>query len=431
LISLLAVRHARAERNPESSPDKTQEPRREPDVSAEAPQPRAAAKPPSAADDDDDVSWNSGPPGIGLGFITLNVMLQARYRETFAARSDNPRSGYALREDAFIRRDDGFRIRRLYLRVRADPSPWFAARVVLNFARLDRGELKGVVRQAYGRISPLPDRIELAAGVLELPYSIMKMDSAASLELADRGEASELVTDLDYAGRDVGLSLMLAPLRKPKHLRLTLGVYRGHAHDENASPVGALGARLESKPLKGLRVGVSLMHEPYEQHYRQPLETDDDEVVPNPRDPLYPRERSWARGTAWGADISYHRKRFMLRGEAMLGDRVDIDERYGARVFYAAWALLAYRFEVGPVALLPAARAEWLDADADHSVGTRRTFTLAMNVILSEHLRLLVDVTHIDVDDDSPILNPPGPLPVTPYLDLDRTQATAQLQVQI
>jgi hypothetical protein len=423
---------------PQPQPQLQAEPDREAERGPLAPPPPTAAGseqkapmplPPTAADDEE--AFNPEAAGLSFGFVQLNALLQMRYMQTFAAASRHDRGGYALREDNWIRRDDGFRLRRLYLRLRADPSPWFAARVVLNFARLDRGELKGVVRQAYGRVSPLPNRLEISAGVLELPYSIMKMDSAASLELADRGEAAELVTDLDFAGRDIGVALMFAPLAKPRHLRLTFGAFRGHAQDEHASPFGTLSARAETKPVKSLRLGVSFVHQPYDVRYARPFETDDEDVLPTPRDPLYPRERSWASGSGWSADVTYSRKRFMVRGEGMLGDRIDYDERYGARAFYALWALLAYRFEVGPLQLLPALRAEWLDADMDQNVGVRRTYTFALTAILSEHVRVLFDVTHIDVQDDSPMLDPPGPLPVMPYLDLDRTQATMQLQVEI
>ena len=55
---------------------------------------------------------------------------------------------------------------------------------------------------------------------------------------------------------------MAAPLPKAKYLEITAGIFRGHAHGEQASPLGAIGARVESKPFKGLRLGVDFIAQP-------------------------------------------------------------------------------------------------------------------------------------------------------------------------
>jgi hypothetical protein len=387
---------------------------------------------PSAATDED--AW-TGPrdqrPATELGVIRLNTLLQTRYVSTVNSASTHPIPSYALRENYLVRQGDGFQLRRAYLRMNASPTPWFMGRVVLDFAKFERGGIKRLVRQAYGQFAAIPDHLEIAVGVVKLPLSIMKLDSAARFELADAGPLTELASELDFAGRDVGLRVMLAPFNRAKLARLTLGVYRGHAYDEHASPLSTLGARLESKPVKGLRLGLSVVHQPYDLRYRQPFETSDEDVLPVASDPAFPRAKSWASGSAWSADATFHRKRLMVRAEGMLGDRVDVDERYGARSFYGAWALLSYRVSVGSVQLMPAARAEWLDADADHDVGARRTYTLALNVILSAQVRLLFDATHTDVDAQSPVIDARRPLTELPYFELDHTRATGQLQVEI
>jgi hypothetical protein len=115
----------------------------------------------------------------------------------------------------------------------------------------------------------------------------------------------------------------------------------------------------------------------------------------------------------------------------MIGDRVDVDMRYGARSFWAAWALVGYKFKTGPIALMPAARAEWLDADREHAVGGRRELTLGCNVIFSKTVQLVADVTRTDVRASTAALEQALPLAAIPYFDLAHERVTAQLQLQI
>jgi len=175
-----------------------------------------------------------------------------------------------------------------------------------------------------------------------------------------------------------------------------------------------------------------VVHHAFNHSYKRPFETSDKQVLPEPPDPLFPREQSWASGTAWGADATYrYKKHLMLRAEGLWGDRIDVDERYGARRFFGAYAMLAVRVPVGNLTVQPAARAEWLDADLQSDTGQRSVITLATQVIFSRYLRLLLDVTHMNVQDESPILDQPRPLATYPYFDLDDTRATAQLQLEI
>jgi hypothetical protein len=280
-------------------------------------------------------------------------------------------------------------------------------------------------------LRPVPAHLEIAAGVLKLPYSTLELDASADYELADFGEADDLVKDLGFAGRDIGAELMAAPLHKPKYLMLTAGVFAGHAHGEADSPLGAVGARIESKPLKGLRLGADFVAHPETVTYLRPFETSGKNLLPNPPDPLYPREQQWQKGWAWSADARYERQRLMLRAEVMEGDRVDVFSRYGAEKFGAVWALAAYRFRLGPAELMPAARIEFLDGDWEHAVGLRRELSLGLTLLYPEHVRLLFDVTRSDVQNHSPLLDQPKPLSDPPYMALDYTRFVTQLQVQI
>jgi hypothetical protein len=375
-------------------------------------------------------AWGDEPASLVAGPMSLRVLLQTRYRHTFAANSSNTRPGYALREDVLVRDGDGFGLERFFLRIAADPTPLLGFKAILDFSKLRGSDVSNVLKQAYATLRPLPDHIEIAAGIFKLPFSILELDPVARYELSSLGDADDVIKNLGFAGRDVGVEIMLAPLPKPKLLRLMLGAFRGHAKDEHASPVGALGARVESKPWKGLRVGIDVVGMPQGASYKQPFETSNKDVLPMPPDPLYPREQRFDSGKAYSADVTFSRFRLTLRAEGMLGDRVDIDRRYGARSFWAAWAVVAYRFRAGPVRLMPAARIEWLDVDREHAVGRRRLLSLGLNVLFTKTIRLLVDVTHTDVEGNTPVVEQPLPLAVFPYLELDNTRVVAQLQLE-
>ena len=371
-------------------------------------------------------------PDLQVGALEVHAFLQTRYRHGFIADSHNARPGYALREEHWAAQRDGWDLRRLYLRVTAEPSRYVSGKLVTDFARLARGSLNGFIRQAYARVTPIARRLTLDAGVIKLPYSLMKLASSARLEVADTGPSSDLARDLGYAGHDLGVRVRLAPLPKAKRLLLVLGAYRGHAYNEHDSPLGAVAGRIELHALKGLDLGASFVHHARNHSYKRPFETSDKQVLPEPPDPLFPREQAWAKGSAWGADASYrYKKHLFVRAEGLWGDRVDVDERYGARAFFGAYAMLAVRVPVGELTLQPAARAELMDADLDHDVGQRRVYTLALQIIFSKHVRLLLDATHTDVEDDSPIVDQPRPLATYPFFELDHTRATGQLQVEI
>jgi hypothetical protein len=374
--------------------------------------------------------WGDDHGGLTEGMLSFRVLLQTRYAVSTIEKSTNMRPGFALRENLLAREGDGFELNRFFLRAGADPSETLRFRAILDFAQLS-GNVKGTIKQVYMTLRPLPGHFEVSAGIFKLPFSILELDPIAEYELSDVGAADDLVKDLGFGGRDVGVELMLAPFAKPRLLRVALGVFRGQAHDEHAWPFGALGARVESKPLKWLRLGADFVAQPFSLTYSRPFDTSNKDVLPMPESALFPRAEHWAAGRAASADVTLRRWHFMLRGEAMLGDRVDVDMRYGARTFLAAWALLAYRFRLGPTHLMPALRVEWLDADREHAVGVRRSISAGVNCFFSKQVRLLIDITRTDVEAGSPLLAQPLPIPGFPYFELNRTRVVAQLQGKI
>jgi hypothetical protein len=367
----------------------------------------------------------------GLSVISLRALFQMRYTTTFAADSDSSRASYVVREENLAQQGDGWAVNRLFLRLSSDPVKYVGFKSVLDFSELLDGDPEDVVKQAYAVLRPVPERFEIAVGLFKLPFSTLELDASARFEFADMGMANQLVGDLGYAGRDLGMQVMVAPLRKPKRLRLSVGAFRGHMHDEHDLPSGILAGRVEVKPIKSLRFGADVVDHLRAVTYDRPFNTSSKDELPNPPDPLYPAQKRWGAGRAYSVDARFKKKGFMLRGEFLYGDRVDMDERYKARTFWASWGIAAYRIEAGKVTLIPAVRAEWLDSDREHGKGMYRTLSLGLTTLFLERVRVLLDVSRVDVEEHTAVLNQPKPLPESPYLALDTTRVIAQLQLEL
>jgi hypothetical protein len=363
--------------------------------------------------------------------IALRVLLQVRYTTTFGARSHASSASYREREEYLVQNGDGWEIQRLFLRLSSDPVKYVGFKAILDFAELLGDDPEDVVKQAYTTLSPLPGHLSLVIGLFKIPFFTPELDPSARFEFARFGPADELLDALDFAGRDLGLQIVGAPLRKPRWLRLSLGVFRGHAADEHDSPAGSIAGRVETKPKKSLRFGLDAVRHLRPSVYNRPFNTSDNDVLPDAPDPLYPAQQHWGKGSAYGVDARYKKKGSMLRGEFVYGDRVDVDRRYGASHFWTAWGIAAYSFGIKEVKLMPAIRAEWLDADAGHSRGLFRTLSASFTVIAWSRARFLADVTSTGVQAGTVHLNQPKPLQADPYLALSNTRLTAQLQLEL
>ena len=192
--------------------------------------------------------------GLGLSF---RLLLQTRYRHTFGADSENADELYRIPENTLARDDDGWDINRAFIGISAAPSKYLRLKMVFDLAELRHDKIRKVPKQVYAELRPIPKKLAFLVGILKLPYSTEELDSTARYELTSLGEANALVSDLGFAGRDIGAEVVVSPLAKPRHLKLMAGTFRGQANDENSSPIGAVAARAQSEPLKGLRFGTS------------------------------------------------------------------------------------------------------------------------------------------------------------------------------
>jgi hypothetical protein len=386
------------------------------------------------SDNDGDVEWGD-PWGdsqdeLKAAGLSFRFLLQAHYRQSFGESKNVDRS-YHLGEENLLHHNDGWYVNRLFWRLAAEPSKYVGYKMLLDMAEFQHNNGKQAIKQAYVALRPVPKHLHFLVGVLKLPYSIAELDPIAKYEFTKMGDANDLVKGMGFAGRDIGAEVVVSPLAKPKHLTLALGLFRGHAHDENASLIGAIGGRAESYPVKGLRLGIDFMDMPKTERYRNPFETGSKNLLPNPEDPRFPYSQTWLKGHAFSGDITFTRWKLMLRTEGMIGTRIDNDTLYHAKKFGAVWAIAAYRFPVGNFELQPALRAEWLDTDLDQSNGMRRTLAAGVAAYFVRSVRLLVDVARQDVQAQSPYIDQPLPLQAVPYNALSNTCVTGQVQVTL
>jgi hypothetical protein len=219
----------------------------------------------------------------------------------------------------------------------------------------------------------------------------------------------------------------VTPLRPRRLLSVWLGAFAGDPEEGYDVTVGKLvTARVESKPLRILRVGADLAwrtgasvgHEKYPDYEAETMVLD--------------------RGKAFSADATVFLSGFELRLEGVLGQRTDAYWRDMHSNFVATWAIAAYRFPLAGVIWMPAARAEWLDADSERSGEGRLYLTAGLTVDFTESIRLLVDVSRYDVEAGARALKKrPWPMPRSGpdadvrVDDVDWWAVIAQLQLKI
>jgi hypothetical protein len=354
-----------------------------------------------------------------VGGFSIRTLTQIRYAGTFAGAGDP--DSQATAED-----NDGWRLNRMFLRLVAAPNKRLSARVLVDFAELTKKNPKRALKLAYGELRPTK-WLEITAGLFKRSFSLLELLPIADFELGDVGPTDDFLKDLGYAGRDVGAMVRLMPLSQKRLLSIWLGAFGGDPGEGYDTTVGKLlTARVESRPLTILRVGadvawrtgLSLSHEKFPDYETESTVLD--------------------KGKAFSADATLALAGFELRLEGMLGDRTDTFWRDNHTKFLSTWAIATYRFPFMGVTLMPAARAEWLDADRDRGGEGRLYLTAGLNVDFTDNIRLLVDVSRYDVEAGSRSLKKrPWPMPRSGpdtdvrVADVDWWAVIAQLQLKI
>jgi hypothetical protein len=373
---------------------------------AEAQQP--VEEPFSAASGDEEFGPNDASrPGM----YTLRSLIQTRITETapdmagLSERIQAEDPGLASVIEGASRdaaeNDDGLRLERVFLRATATPTKAFSLKLLVDFGELVRKNQKKALKLAFGEFRPTR-ALTVTVGLFKIPFSLLELLPIAEFELANVGPTDDLIKDLGFGGRDVGAMLEVAPLKKKKWLEIQGGIFQGDSVGaQHYSAPGILAFRADSRPIQKLRLGVDCAMRIHSVTDRQ--------------DALAVPYEKYASGMACSADATVAYKKLGLRAEGMTGNRVDTPEHPGGNVrnFMAAWAIVSYRLKLrGKLALLPAARFEWLDEDESHDYGIITSISGGIALEFFTSTRLLFDLTRQNVQvgtryrGDSPVYRP-------------------------
>lgn len=412
-------------------------------VPADAPEPTETMR----ATGNDDTGGGATPPGT----FTWRTLTQVRYGNTWVSpdslvQAGDPHpwglaAGRALygaevvgtdnvaslqTEQARALRDpDGYKLNRVFLRLTATPTRALTAKLLVDFAELVRNNARRTLKLAYAEYAA-SRRIEVTAGLFKRTFSLLELLPIADYELADVGAVDNLIKELGFGGRDVGVMARVSPLAKRKQLSLFVAGFGGDVRDGwDSSPGKLLTARAESRLSKFLRVGADVAWRPWAtERYSSISATSAPAGVPYV---------DYDKGAAGSADVTLSLGNLEVRTEVMGGHRTD-RWHADAKTFMAAWALAALRIPVGEYAVMPVLRGEWLDLDREHSTGQIFYVTAGLNFEVGTYTKVLVDVSRYDAQRLTPAFDT---IPwrsgntFNPIYDADYTRLIVQLQVKL
>jgi hypothetical protein len=336
------------------------------------------------------------------------MLLQTRY--TYQFNDNNPL------------KDNGFALQRAFLRGFVKPYKWLSAKLLVDFAEFAYSNPQQALKQVYGEIRPFK-RLEITFGLFKRLYGLAELLPIAEWEFADVGAIDDLIQLTQFGGRDVGVMVRADPLPKRKWLHVYLAAYGGagegaqvtgttgttHNGPDFAAPSALLEGRLESRPIKHVMLGLTGAWRPQSAENADTID-----------------EARVSKGKAVAADGTISNSILELRGEWLWGDRTDVATRMAAETYMGAWGMLALRWAIDGVVVMPAFRFEWLDADREHPEGYRYIYTGALNVDITRQLRILLDFSHYDMAPRGyPISSLPG------IFSKDTDIFIAQLQLKI
>ncbi|HEY5957917.1 MAG TPA: hypothetical protein VIV60_15245 [Polyangiaceae bacterium] len=374
-------------------------------------------------EDDASTAQGSEPiPGKSVG--GLRMLLQFRYMSTFGD------SNISEDQRGTIKRDDGFDVQRVFLRYVASPAKSVDVKFLADFAELKHGNPKQTLKLAYAEVHA-HRRLQIDFGLMKRPFSLLELLPIAKHELADLGPTDSFIKDQGYGGRDMGAIIRYQPLPDRRMMTISAGAFRGDIDEGfDSSPLKLLGARIETHPVKHLRLGVNAVYRPYDNvEMQDATETSNSGV----ETVSYKKVVTMRKGAAAGTDVTLTFRHLEIRAEALLGKRTDPVQLPNGKQssFWAAWVVVAPRIPIGKWLLVPAARAEVLDTDALNPNGQRRSITGVLGVVPLAGLRVLADVTRTWTD---PLLTSLDKVPWSgsngfTVTEPNSTRATVQAQV--
>lgn len=171
-----------------------------------------------------------------------------------------------------------------------------------------------VLKDVYVRFT-LDPALQIWAGQAHRPFGVISPHSTTRLLPMEKGlrirgvgdayDHYNLLAELGYSDRDIGLQLRGEPREAPLGLTYAVGWFNGPARAEApGSNSGQLVARVTAAPVEGVRIGASWSRRDF-------IQVDDDGMELDRED-----------GNAWGADVEVGSDRggVHLIGEVSYGD---------------------------------------------------------------------------------------------------------------
>ncbi len=358
---------------------------------------------------------------------SFRLLLHTMNRATFPT-IDGPTEAERARDRSNALRNDGWALDRAILRVGMRPTRAVEARVQLDFAELLRGRERKALKLAFADLELVKKRLWLVAGFVKRPFSLLELRALSEFEFADAGPTDDLIKELGFGGRDVGVLLRARPLPKKKLLQISAAVMSGEAAGEFRTPVGLVVLRAESELGRTVVVGVDTAIRPLG---TRALYGGDDVPV----DFL-------DSGAAMSADLTWTPGDLSVRAEFLHGKRTDLlsmgrgdagvkgDCTAGGCHFVAGWVMASYAIPFAPRwRLLPALRVEALDVTTGRAGGGQLGLSAALNVDLGATVRGLVDFTQRWVEPGTQALSQLNEVILTPIREQGGSTLSVRLQV--
>jgi phosphate-selective porin OprO and OprP len=272
---------------------------------------------------------------------------------------------------------DGFDVRRAYLDLKGNITPYWGYRLQTDFSNSPR------IIDAYIEYK-LNDYLNFTVGQFLLPFSLENLTSNLKFDLIDRSQAVEALVArskdvigrdtaakgniTNYNGRDIGIQVggTLVKLNDKSFIEYKIGLFNGsgiNQVDKNESK--DIVTRVNVNPLNGLSFGVS--------YYNG--------VGNIGRPPAnHKRER-------FGIDASYDYQNLSFRGEFLKG--TDNKTRREGYFIQAGYYLIAQKLQV-------VAKYDAYDPDIDIKKNASIWYIGAINYTFNPNVRLQADYTFKD-----------------------------------
>jgi hypothetical protein len=302
--------------------------------------------------------------------IQLSAYTQVRYQ--------------LLEEDGKI---DGFDIRRAYIDLKGNLTPYFGYRLQSDFATSPKIVDAQIELKLY-------DFLNFTIGQQLIPFSLNNLTSNTKLELADRVQTVEALASRkndilgDNNGRDIGITASgsLIKVNDFNLIDYRFGVFNGNGINrtdvnEDKDVIG----RLVLQPIKNFKIGGSFNYG----------FTPDSATFYSGNSAIKDKDKVAAKyfgiRNRFGAELSYDHTLFNLHGEYITGKDGSIAK--GGYYIQAAGNILPGKLQI-------AGRYDSYDKDLDKDDNISTNYTAGINVFFSPNITLQIAYTIRDEEGE-------------------------------